>query len=173
MTTTPDIEGIERRANEATPGPWNIDSHALGIWCPSEKGGETKIFDIRGWGYFTGRGHGALALSAEEGKRRQTANGDFVAHARTDIPALLAEVKRLRAREEKLSRTIQEFGRCPRCGGQGWVEGVEPVCCGNITRSGSCCGNPVAGQCQEQCGECDGTGLTLPARAALSPEAQS
>lgn len=63
------------------PGPWVIDKHALAIWAPSEKGGETKIFDIRGWGYLTGLGHGALGLPHEEAKAIQTANGRLAAAA--------------------------------------------------------------------------------------------
>lgn len=52
-----------------------------GIWCPSEKGGQTKFIDIRGWGYLTGGGHGALGLPSEEAAAIQDALGDYVAAA--------------------------------------------------------------------------------------------
>jgi hypothetical protein len=48
---------------------------------------------------------------------------------------------------------------CPECSGAGWIEGMEPACCGNLSRSGECwggCAVPV--QTQEQCGFCGGGG---------------
>jgi len=45
---------------------------------------------------------------------------------------------------------------CQRCDGQGWY--IVPVCCGCGTFE--CCGNPDPGQ--EQCAECNGTGILPP-----------
>ena len=42
-------------------------------------GGPNPIMDIRGWGYLTGGGHGALGLSVEQAKAEQDALGDLVA----------------------------------------------------------------------------------------------
>jgi hypothetical protein len=42
-------------------------------------GGPNPIIDIRGWGYLTGGGHGALGLSVEQAKAEQDALGDLVA----------------------------------------------------------------------------------------------
>ena len=94
--TNDELEAVRARAEAAHPGPWTHGNPTSWIWGPSEKGGVTHVADIRGWGYLTGHGHGALALSQEEALARQAATGAFIAHARTDIPALLDEVERLR-----------------------------------------------------------------------------
>lgn len=106
---TLDLDAIEARVNAALEGPWSVDSHALGIWGPSRKGGETKLLDIRGWGYLTGHGHGALALPADEATAIQKAMGEFVAHARTDIPALVAECRSLRNSHDSLVKALEPF----------------------------------------------------------------
>jgi hypothetical protein len=64
--TEDELTAIEARANAATPGPWK-DNRAAGI---SGDGGEPVI--------------------------GLPCNVDFVINARTDIPALVAEVRRLR-----------------------------------------------------------------------------
>lgn len=82
--TRPDLEGMKEKAEkagEAFRSPWARDEHALGIWAPSERGGETKFLDVRGWGYLTGHGHGALGLSADEAKARQTSVADHIVSA--------------------------------------------------------------------------------------------
>lgn len=72
----------ELKGNGHTPGPWKADSDAHGIWCRNERiGGESKIFDVRGWGYLTGRGHGALGLSDEAATAIQHANAKLAAGA--------------------------------------------------------------------------------------------
>lgn len=98
------LQEIEARAEAAHPGPWK---HYSGmIQGPNEKiGGEMRVADVRGWGYFTGRGHGGLALSDEEAIARQEAIGEFIAHARQDIPLLLSELRKL---DEMLTDTCAE-----------------------------------------------------------------
>lgn len=73
MTDTLDLDAIAARADTATPGPWT--------WLEGE---------IRG-GYDTGIQRPWVADSDDD------SDGEFIAHARTDVPALLAEVRRLRA----------------------------------------------------------------------------
>lgn len=41
------------------------------IWGRSEKGGMTVIANIRGWGYLTGQGHGALGMNEATAIARQ------------------------------------------------------------------------------------------------------
>lgn len=90
---------IEAGAKAATPGPWKVGPFASDILAPSEKGGETKLFDIRGWGYFTGQGHGALGLTPDEGRARQAANGAHVAGLDPQTAlALVAEIRSLARR---------------------------------------------------------------------------
>jgi hypothetical protein len=99
--TREELEAIRARADAATAGPWaamdnsvytgrqwrDIVAGVRGIVYPSgftrHSGGETET-------------HYGVAISDE--------NADFIAHARTDIPALLAEVERLRGAGE---------GQCP------------------------------------------------------------
>ena len=64
---------------------------------------------------------------------------------------------------------------CATCGGDGWVVEVETEihaeagCCGNYTRHGECCGDPIAVpvevpvQVQVTCDACNGSGRPAPA----------
>jgi hypothetical protein len=75
-------------------GPWKLDEFACYVWAPSEKGGDFPLMDepgehgrvveLRGWGYYTGNGHGALGLDPDEAKRRQRLTGEHVAHCDPD-----------------------------------------------------------------------------------------
>ena len=78
--TTQQLDDIEQRANAATPGPWCTDSWEIYQGAEFEAGAE--------W-------IGETCRSGEMDDGR--ADAEFVAHARTDVPALLAEVRRLRA----------------------------------------------------------------------------
>jgi hypothetical protein len=74
--TTLDLDAIEARANAARPAPWS--------WVVSEN---------RHWCLLL-----ADPGTAEEGRIGKLADDDdseFIAHARTDVPALVAEVRRL------------------------------------------------------------------------------
>lgn len=83
-------------------GPWKLDKFACYIWAPSEKGGDFPLMDepgehgrvaeLRGWGYYTGNGHGALGLHPDEAKNRQRLTGEHV--ARLD-PATVKKLCRL------------------------------------------------------------------------------
>lgn len=70
-------------------GPWRCDDDADKIWAPSEKGGETFILDVRGWGYLTGKGSGALGLPHDLAISMQKATGDLAALSPTMAAALL------------------------------------------------------------------------------------
>lgn len=55
--------------------------------------------------------------------------------------------------------TAQAVVTCEGCGGNGWVVGVRPTCCGNVTRHGDCRAHcAVPEQVQEPCPECGGAG---------------
>jgi hypothetical protein len=79
-----------------TPGRWKVGYRALDVLGPNEKGGDMKICDIRGWGYLTGKGAGALGLEHATALAVQEANARLIAAA----PELLAEVNRLREKYE-------------------------------------------------------------------------
>lgn len=70
---TLDLEAIKARAEAATPGPW--ERRITTFTSCGVQGPEMAIYDEGGHG--------------EE-------DAEFIAHARTDIPALVAEVERLR-----------------------------------------------------------------------------
>jgi hypothetical protein len=72
-----DLDAIEARANAATPGPWKYcaDSDAI-------KG--TNALIVRG---------------------ARSNSGPFIAHARTDVPALIARVRELEAERDACARS--------------------------------------------------------------------
>lgn len=83
--TKPDeggYEEIERRANEATPGPWVLARHYDAGHC---------IATMRGPNTLT-----VEACGDHETWLRPMEDGAFLACSRTDVPALVAEVRRLR-----------------------------------------------------------------------------
>lgn len=76
------LDAIEQRAHAATEGPWEASAHDhYLVICPD--------CGVRG-GY-------------------ERADAEFIAHARSDVPALLAEVRRLRAMEQRVSRVAREL----------------------------------------------------------------
>lgn len=86
-----DLSAIDARAKAATPGPWTYEytpNGPCGAKCYADmifsehKYPPTNI--ARRPGYDSG------------GPRQETINADFIAHARADVPALVAEIKRLR-----------------------------------------------------------------------------
>ena len=85
-----------------TPGPWRLGHRGMSVDAENAKiGGAAKLFDVRGWGYLTGRGHGGLALSDDEARAIQIANGTLAALAPEMADALraqAAEIATLRAR---------------------------------------------------------------------------
>lgn len=79
-----------------TPGPWSIDKHTLWIVARDTPKSQMHVADIRGWGYLTGKGHGALGLDVEEAKAIQDANARLIAAA-PDMLEALRLVKQLYA----------------------------------------------------------------------------
>ena len=76
-------------AAQHMPGPWKVGYRAMDVVAPSKKGGDAKVCDIRGWGYLTGKGEGALGLSDREGYAIQRANAALIAAA----PDLLIQLR--------------------------------------------------------------------------------
>jgi len=80
----------EEQKTAHTPGPWSVGYHGSDIHCVNVKiGGTAKLFDVRGWGYLTGMGHGALGLPEDKAIEIQNANARLAASA----PELLAAAK--------------------------------------------------------------------------------
>ncbi len=90
-----DLDEIEARANAATPGPWvTFDSPGTYWDDPSACGWDYRAPGRAAPYYCTGPG----ALTSAQAARDTV----FIAHARTDVPALIARVRKL---EERLSDT--------------------------------------------------------------------
>lgn len=97
-----DLDAIETRANAATDGPWCTDSWEIYQGTEYEPGMSLWIGE-------TCRGTGSL--------EQDRADAEFVAAARTDVPALVAEVRRLRAALEQIRHLHKDspMGPCPVC----------------------------------------------------------
>lgn len=76
------LEQVRARAAAATPGPWEA-------WDTGDPPAEDEA---RAWIVTPGSLHLATLYAGDP-----SANATFAAHAREDIPALLAEVERLRS----------------------------------------------------------------------------
>lgn len=63
------------------PSDWRYENRSASIVCPSAKGGERTIIDMRGWGYLTGKGHRALGLDSETAGKEQDALAEFIIEA--------------------------------------------------------------------------------------------
>lgn len=91
-----DLDAITARSNAATPGPWAERSVGyVFATATSERAAESGYIGTPVVDTFMWPEHGP-------------ANQVFIAHAREDVPALVAEVRRLRGRIE-----------------QAWDEGAE------------------------------------------------
>lgn len=64
--------------------PLTVD-HAGYIWGRSKKGGKTVIANVRGWGYLTGKGAGALGLTEAEGIDIQREWGEMICEAVNEL----------------------------------------------------------------------------------------
>ena len=78
--------------------PWHVDPLSATVYASDVPKGPARVADMRGWGYLTGKGQGALALSQDEAIDIQRANAAFIVkavnnHAR--LEADLAEAVRL------------------------------------------------------------------------------
>lgn len=92
-----DLDAIEARASAASPGPWQrgnrIGGPATELDDAQVYGPEMTIYDEGGHGW---------------------EDAEFIAHARTDVPALVAEVRRLR-KWLALAMTQSLGEDCPEC----------------------------------------------------------
>ena len=89
-----DLDAIKARAEAATPGPWNADVAQRGdcvVWGPNGR----FVLNAQAephWVEFP-EGWPTKRSVAFDADRRDV---EFIAHAREDVPALVAEVERLR-----------------------------------------------------------------------------
>lgn len=130
-----DVEAIRQRCEGASPGPWAVEtcgekgdgSDVVGIVfgpddedCAQPLSGDLPACDDDGEPIDYYRDE--IVAEFHHHNRRPHADALFVAHARSDIPALLAEVESLRARLAA-PKGVEPLGwqACPVCGGRGVV----------------------------------------------------
>lgn len=87
------LQEIEERCAAATPGPWYVDG------CYSSN---TNIRT---------EGPGWPLCSMSSLRENRMENAIFIAHARADVPALVAEVWRLKAKIEEIEKENDELRR--------------------------------------------------------------
>ncbi|QLJ01493.1 hypothetical protein HZZ00_10975 [Streptomyces sp. NEAU-sy36] len=102
MTDQLDLDAIQARANAATPGPWFPHEDWPG-----------RVFAESEFNAHVARVTGS----------NPEANEQFIAHAREDVPALVAEVRRLRARTLTESEHNRAWHAIEGAAGQ---EGADP-----------------------------------------------
>lgn len=69
-------------------GPFKYYSGCM-LRCQSTKGGDTAALDIRGYGYLTGKGHGAHGYSDEKATDIQDQLGKYAEVAMNAYPLLM------------------------------------------------------------------------------------
>ena len=85
-----DLEAIKARAAAATEGPWEWDNPTIGQhWSRPEPWATVVDDEVNCGGYCYGGSSSPI---------KSDADGQFIAHAREDVPALVAEVERLQAK---------------------------------------------------------------------------
>ena len=92
------LDAIRERVEVATDGPWAVDSDDPSYIIHSERGGWDGLVIAQ-----VADQDGAL-FPVEH-------NGALIAHAREDIPALLAEVERLRAQPAVTEDMVERAAR--------------------------------------------------------------
>ena len=104
---TLDLDAIEARAKAATLGPWEmVDGPPMNVPSPaSDQHFSGYVSSCNCATVYSRRTQDAPAVTAERVEIHascHTADAAFIAHTRTDVPALVAEVKRLRAALERI-----------------------------------------------------------------------
>jgi hypothetical protein len=109
MLTPDELKAIEERCEKATPGPWvhRMNHHARNQQVQSSEVGlegddpESRPL-FTGWAWKPG------------GHRDARPNAEFIAHARTDIPALLAHIQEQEATAQRREEILSDLGKVAR-----------------------------------------------------------
>lgn len=80
-TSPVDVAAIRERCEAATPGPWIRDPEYASVCAPARDGECVAV----------------CSMSDGPPAAGWVADAEFIAHAREDIPVLLAEIERLQA----------------------------------------------------------------------------
>lgn len=110
MSDFPDLDAIEARAEAATAGPWNAPAYRP---TPDAAASYNTVVAV-----------GANVCGLHDGGQTREsidANAEFIAHARSDVPALVGRCRQLEARNEYLTKVSTHLS--------GRVEGLEVEVC--------------------------------------------
>lgn len=107
--TPAELDAIEARANAATPGPWN--------WYPHVGRRESSRYEMENLCGAPGHGE-VLGINSETFSELETEEWidgyprdfDFISASRTDVPRLLAEVRRLREQSHMILSGLRWTG---------------------------------------------------------------
>ena len=101
MSEPLDLDAIRARADAATPGPWVAEAYVYGD--PEDGYGPPQDWQIKTAGWTKHAGSVIVSHQPYEGGGvNEEADAEFIAHARQDVPDLLAELARLRAANAEL-----------------------------------------------------------------------
>ncbi|AWT42598.1 MULTISPECIES: hypothetical protein [Streptomyces] len=129
-----DLDATEARASAATPGPWGYydGSNYADVAADLEITGRgsysyrEKVARLEDENYWDDLAHEDDA--DERAPEQMAANAEFIAHARTDVPAMAAEIRRLRAQADMvcaLCETPVAWIDCPT--GGWWAHDEHPA----------------------------------------------
>jgi hypothetical protein len=107
--TAEELDAIEARAAAATPGPWHYNSYSAVYGSHADYDRLEKEWEAAGeppadkgtewWDRFYDADPDVAHVPAHHGDtavRRRKKDAEFIAHARSDVPRLVAEIRRLR-----------------------------------------------------------------------------
>lgn len=104
MSTELNLEEIESRCEKATPGPW------IASVGPNVEGDETSCAVAASRPHERGKGFVLFESIYDVSKdRARRADADFIAHARTDVPALCREIRALRNWQNRAADAIRAY----------------------------------------------------------------
>ncbi|HET6633805.1 MAG TPA: hypothetical protein VFH77_02135 [Streptomyces sp.] len=173
---------IRERAAAATAGPW-------GTYYENPQSDGVRLIDIAADLQDTGHGYRCRRYiaqtesgqidndpahrdwDADQDNDQSAADAEFIAHAREDVPVLLAEIERLRGELEDRDRTIRYFdeqskrrkaelqaaaAKCPTCGGGAEVHRNRGLFCHQEEEAPTPCtaeyGGPGYTRCELEAG---------------------
>lgn len=113
--TPEQLNAIKERVANATPGPWEV-CNGTDVFTPlgSENKAGIQANHNDGW-YIAKTNEGTTSVGDEEislSFSEQNANARFISSCRQDIPALVAEVERLRAELTDIIAVATEEASC-------------------------------------------------------------
>jgi hypothetical protein len=107
---TLDLKAIKERAEKATPGPCSLTIDRSNYGFPLQT---VRCLIHVGEGKTRGNAFASVSLGGDGAISSRDediiANGEFIKHAFTDIPALITEAERLEAENARLREALEEI----------------------------------------------------------------